>query len=354
MIRCVIKPSLRENACLTGIQSIDTISQYKTSMIVSDIPLKKHSFFVHIEEFHGGEDDLIYPVLEVDSRKIGNLSNGDIIDLYPITVPLANRVLIGVESAKSSGLPDGDWTETLQNLLQDRYFDLGEQIRIAIDFPVNGVNTVKILTGHIIGTEPDSPVHTGPKTKLYLHKIPSSTLQKVVKQKAEIDLKRISEFSQKSKDILTAQLAKIKSDPETKSIRTLDFFSFSEEKLNQLVVSVCEGYEKYSEKVNQDESSYTSSNIFIIKTNNTIEKIIEVLISGTKGKGQLILNVYSNSLDSSEELNNILFNNLKKMYENARSSQLQTLVCPYCGATFSIEPDFVDGFICDQCGEEIH
>ncbi len=58
MIRCVIKPTLRENATLTGLKARDNTTQYKTSMIISDIPLKKHSFFVYIEEFYQRDGDV--------------------------------------------------------------------------------------------------------------------------------------------------------------------------------------------------------------------------------------------------------------------------------------------------------
>ncbi|MCP4760300.1 MAG: hypothetical protein GY870_00870 [archaeon] len=363
MTRCILKPILREQGSINFSGELKNIESEQTYIAISTVPSKKYSFLVKIISINSenenedisdyGKGELSIPILEVDSRRLGVLSENDTVDLYPYNIPVAERIEIAVIDEDYIGIPAGDWTSTFRPILIGKSLDLGDTINCAIETESLGTKSVILIKGILLDSHPKPPIKVGETTNCELKKGSKRKFRDLeenfeIKKAERTDLIKES-ISQKLTDII----GKIKTGQLEQSTETLNFQDIEGKSLNNLIGGIFTGFELFEERINEEESSFTCSCLYIVREHGEPSEIIEYQIASSGPVGTLMINVYTDSLDKSISIGNNLLTKFENLHYGVKKGTESQQKCPYCGMKLPKNQISANSLICESCGSEI-
>jgi hypothetical protein len=352
MLKCTVRSLLRENACLIYGEKNLKIELGESFIALSSDPAKKYSFLAPIVEKRLDEN-ISGIVLEIDSRRIGPISDHDTVQLYKYNLPVAERIVIGLIDENHIGIPSGNWTATLKPLLLGKMFDYGDLINTAMDFEVDGKNNIFLIRGMLLESYSNPPISVGANTIIEIKKLTREEYQQTKNELEQRKISRSDEYLGYSEEMNKELIAQLKSGDFEKASEIFHFKSLSGKSLNSLIEGVFTGFNNYKEHISDDGMTFTCSRIYVIKDEGLPSQILEYQLASFEQQGSVIINVYTTSMERSTEIAKNLINDIDKQYLSLKKRPLITGFCPECGEKVPLGSFDGDFIICENCGKDI-
>lgn len=194
MIKCLLKPILREQGVIVFSNPLLSLKKNQTYIAISDQKIKKYSFFVKILDFIQKEDENRIPILEIDSRRLGILGDNDSIELHPYNTPVADRIEIGISEEDYRGIPAGNWTSTILTSLMGKSYDWGDQINFSLEYGDKSENKITVVRGFLINSHATPPVTVGQNSRCEIIKLDNKQLRAKIEELEQKKIKRVDKF----------------------------------------------------------------------------------------------------------------------------------------------------------------
>lgn len=293
-----IKPVLRNNAILISNKTLSSFNVQTPYLILSSEDSTPYSFLckiVSVEDAQKSEDETTsLPILEVDKRLVGGIPIDDIVEILPYNLPLAKKIVIGIDQSYLNITP-GNWTSTLQSYFLDAVVDYNHTIKAALNYD----NKNMILRGRVINSEPSLPVLIDSGTQFIIEKYPSALLDQFAHTLEDKKITRFTDFHQSQKSQLLEKLNSLDLPLTTLSVKfkidkhDFDFYNSSFQSL----------FYHHSHKdmrtYQEGQKSYSKS-LFYKIVDEKITEIVDYTFVGSNSDASLILKIH---LPSKEDLN---------------------------------------------------
>lgn len=357
MIKCILKPIFREQGIIKVTRELAGIKKGQNFIAVSPHPLKTYSFLVNIMEVEitDIEDmDQDLPVLEIDSRRLGPLSENDLVNLYLYNTPTAESIEIGVLDKDHVGISEGDWSSTLKPFLLQKCLDYGDSISCAVEVEEQSGKSIRLIRGILTGSYTKPAVKVGPSTICKLKKLTADELQIKKKEMDQQKIKRAQTFLGIEKLEIDEFIGKIKTGNFQKAYEGLEFQNIGGNTLNDKIQGVFAGFEKYDEKISDSGVNFSCTQLYVVREKGEPIQVIEYQLVSSNNAGNFVLNVYSRSIEESASINEKLINNLIGIHPNFKRKIKLKRHCPECGSKLPLEHLKSENIIiCERCGYEI-
>ena len=166
-----LEPQLVKNGKLILKEKILTISGSETYIALATQSSNQYSFVVEIEDLEIDESNPEIPTLIANKNKIGLLTEGTVLDIYPYHIPDAKEITIGLSQEYQTITP-GDWTASIKDLIINHIYDIGDGVKI----PLNVEEKILILRGNLIKCKPEAPVRISSTTTVLIEKFSQDQL----------------------------------------------------------------------------------------------------------------------------------------------------------------------------------
>ena len=357
MIKCILKPIFREQGIIQTSRELEGIKKGQNYIAVSSHPTKIFSFLVNIMEveitkIENTEQNL--PVLEIDSRRLGPMSESDLVNLYLYNTPVAEKIEIGVLDIDHVGISEGDWSSALKSFLLQKSLDYGDSISCAIEIEEQGGKSIRLIRGILIGSYTKPAVKVGLATICELKKLTADELQIKKKEMDQHKMRRARTFLGLEKQEIDEFIGIIKTGNFQKASENLEFQNIDGKMLNGKIQGVFAGFEKHDEKISDDGINFSCTQLYVVREKGEPVQVIEYQLVSSKSSGNFVLNVYSRSIEESSSINEKLVNNLIGIHPNFKRKITLKRNCPECGSKLPMEHlKSEDVIICERCGLEI-
>lgn len=332
-------------------------------IVILDDLARKSSIGIDIASV-GNYPELKEPTIIIDSRVAGEITNDDVVRAITTNAPLANYVEVLIPS--TSGIYEGDWSETIRPQLMEKVCDIGAPLRFSTPTKDGQSDAVNLSEGTINRTIPSPPVKIGPSTTIRVLKRSLETINNLKLHSLEEKTKRAESFLEELERKVFEILRELKSGKLEPYSRSYEFKTRPEdfyESLKQVLESSYEYYDEqiYERKTDEDlggepndtplEKIFSGTMSFFTRTEGKPDKIIEAQINGKDDKTNLILTVYSkNKVDAmyflEEQLHDKVFTISKGI---AIQAEVVAEKCS-CGTLFDITKADPEGWIkCPSC-----
>lgn len=297
MIKVSVKPVFRDQAIVQIPPGSDLpIEPGRTYIVVSVVQHKPFSFLAKVLEVAPGEGSS--PVLEVDSRRIGSLAEGDEVELFPYNIPAARKLVIGIPD-KYRLITQGNWTSTFLPALKEKLYDAADDLNVAVNVGAG----VQIVQGVALGSDPKFPVVVGDTTTIEIRKLDKDELEGARRAAAEHKVTRAKAWRDSQQESLKALLGKIKSGAVAKAKRAIEFSGFSSVKaLASLIRGLTAGLEEVEASEEESDGAYTAHHACIVREELEPTTVIEFQVSSQKGAGIITLLVFAADAVKAEKL----------------------------------------------------
>ena len=357
MIKCILKPIFREQGIIQTSRELAGIKKGQNYIAVSSHPSKIYSFLVNIMEVEITElenTDQNLPVLEIDSRRLGPMSESDLVNLYLYNTPTAEKIEIGVLDKDHVGISQGDWSAALKPFLLNKNLDYGDIISCAIEIEEQGGKIIRLIRGILIGSFTKPAVKVGPATICELKKLTADELQIKKKEMDQQKIKRARTFLGIEKQEMNEFIGIIKTGNFQKASENLEFQNIGGKMLNDKIQGVFAGFEKYDKKISDNGVNFSCTQLYIVREKGEPVQVIEYQLVSSNRSGNFVLNVYSRSIEESTSINEKLVNNLIGIHPNFKRKITFRKHCPECGSKLPLEHLKSENvIICERCGLEI-
>jgi hypothetical protein len=343
----VVSSLLRPNAAVkcdpndvSGVKPKDNI------ILLLDAEGRKFSVATRLEaiEEESGAD----PVIQVDSRILGQIAAGDQVDIIPYNIPFAEKIEIAIE--QKTRIFDGDWTPNARGPLQDKVIDYGNPVPLTIPFATGPVS----FAGKIATSIPKCPVCIGPQTKIFLKKYSPQQwdilVQDALKEKEHRAAVLLEELQLHSLEGIAA----LKSTVTAYAGDTYSFANTEPAGLFEALKSVLAGFKPLEQpKENVTEESYVASACYYsLDSSRKVKNVIELQVTASGYSGKTVVSVYSKKEMDSRGLLSILQGKIEDL-QSGLQERVETgeCKCPNCGADrLPIEKADAEGYVkCDFC-----
>jgi len=356
MIKCILKPIFREQGIIQTPRELTGVKKGQNYIAVSSHPSKIYSFLVNIMEVEITEIenmDQNLPVLEIDSRRLGPMSESDLVNLYLYNTPTAEKIEIGVLDKDHAGISEGDWSSVLRSFLLHKCLDYGDSISCAVEIEEQDGKNIRLIRGILIGSYTKPAVKVGPDTICELKKLTADELQVKKKEMDRQKMKRARIFLGIEKQEIDEFIGIIKTGNFQKVSENLEFQNIGGKMLNGKIQGVFAGFEKYDEKISDDGVNFSCTQLYVVREKGEPIQVIEYQLVSSNSSGNFVLNVYSGSIEESASINEKLVNNLIGIHPNFIRKITSRKHCPECGSKLPLEHLKSENVICERCGYEI-
>ncbi|MHA1585043.1 MAG: hypothetical protein ACTSWL_07290 [Promethearchaeota archaeon] len=291
-----LNPQLVKNGTLELSPSHPKVKTGEKFIALSDQINKQYSFVIKIVEIKENPGFKGIPILTLDKQLVGMLGKGDLVDLFPYNIPIAEEVTLGI-SAKNTLITPGNWTATIKDLLENKTLDCGEKIKVPINFKDN----IMILRGFATKSKPEFPIQIGSTTQIFLKKYAEDKLTGL---KDEFEQQKQDRTQNIREGIYQSLLRNINNSDLASVSETINFNinNSSPYLFDQSIMNLFTRFEIFKEKIHGSEKkTFNCSRTLIIHEQGIPKEVIEYQFNYSKMNGTILLKIYAENPVRAEE-----------------------------------------------------
>ncbi|MHA1745618.1 MAG: hypothetical protein ACTSWW_06435 [Promethearchaeota archaeon] len=335
MLYSTLEADIRSNAKLCTSNSELEVERNQTFLVISAEDTKNQSFCIKIDEIEIDASFPVEPILQVDREKIGLLSNGDRVKLYPYRISDAKEVDIIFEAEKHGYVMQGDWSGKIRSIIEDMIFDINDKVKVNLQETYQNRKVPIHIEGLMAISDPPFPIRIGPLTTIRLRKMTAPEYRKSVQYLITQKGKYAEELEVRIKQHHKKIISELKAQQDTSCSENYLFYQTSAKQMDGSIQGLFAGYELHEERMEEDNNHFSSSRTYIIRENLVPHQIVDIHLSGTQTKGSVVISVFSKNFEKSSTTTQSLLNTVKALQRGARSRSTPNLssnTCPHCGA----------------------
>ena len=341
MVELTLSPILRRDCIIHTPSSFLKKLDFKENdfLIFLSNEEQSHSFVQRVMAIKIDETISI-PFAEVDSRQANPLVNGARCTAVVTDIPEAK--VINLLALDSYSFPKGNWSEIARDGNIDTCVDLGD--RFSYIFP-SQINDPYVVSSTVVSTFPPAPARVSESTIIQVTKVSQKEIENIQSQAYHDRSIRCKTYLESLTNNWLDLLNDIRNEHADSVSATYEYTQPKDLMYQLLANFLKKGMKEFESNQSVTESGYFVGSLSFINETSDIPYVIDAQIVGQKGKGKVVLFVYSAVGKSQFYLDKIDGEIVELLSATKEKQELIRGFCIGCGAPLDLTTVSSEGIV---------